>query len=328
MRTFLWTTILLVAAMGMGPARAQEPQQTPGREVRNSMWDLWQATVQAPSESSGQREDANTQTPEIQIDPVVADRPAEATQPGGQTPELQGIRTYKDELIPVHLGLGSRGQDPINSVQPARPKEQQPQAAAETQQVPSSSQHAEQAAQQPDQTDEHTQPQARQEADEQVAGNDAEPADQADPQPQTDNDNSPAALAIPDDLPATLKARIQAAQAGAGNDPAELMSLGDNLYKAEQIPAAEYFYRLALPRSEKADRPWILLQIGNCLRNRDVARAREKYQLLIQEYPNSPWAEVAQIQDRILRWRIKNRSDLETEVDEVLAKPNDPYSNL
>ena len=161
-----------------------------------------------------------------------------------------------------------------------------------------------------------------------IAGNEADPADQADPQPQTDNGNSPSVLAIPDDLPATLKARIQAAQAGAGNDPAELMSLGDNLYKSEQITAAEYFYRLALPRAEKGDRPWILLQIGNCLRDRDMARAREKYQLLIQEYPNSPWAEVAQIQDRILRWRIKNRNDLETEVDKVLAKPHDPYSNL
>lgn len=301
---------------------APEPGQTSG--VRKSMWNLWQATVQAPD--SGQDEPAPDPAEEpirIELDPD----PAKPAAPAPADDPLRTIRRHDDQLIPIRLG--QPGQEPTRQVRDAEPET--------TTADPAEDQTASSPDPDPAAGDARAQvepdPQAPPETDPSPTGDggtDSDATAQSQTQdPQTDTtDASAPAITLPDDLPAELKARIQAAQAGAGNDPAELLKLGDSLYQADQVRAAEYFYRLALPRSSKQDRPWILLQIGNSLRNRDVARAREMYQVLLQEYPKSRWARIAGVQDRILAWRIHHSKDLETEVEEVLAEPDDPLSNL
>ncbi len=326
-----WIPVILTAllAAAAGAQSADSDGQTSARTgqssgVRKSMWDLWQATVQAPD--SGQADPA----PDPKDKPIPIELGPDPVEPAGPHPEddpLRGIRRHDDRLIPVRLGPAGQAQaPPVHDAQ-----DQQPPAQADDARAASAA-DADPKADDARARTEKTGP-ASPATDANPAGDDVPDSDstaQAQPQqPESDQgDPSTPPIALPDDLPAQLKARIRAAQAGTGNNPTELMELGDSLYQADQVRAAEYFYRLALPRSSKQDRPWILLQIGNSLRNRDAARAREMYQVLLQEYPKSRWARIAGVQDRILAWRIHHSKDLDTEVEEVLAEPDDPLSNL
>ena len=65
-----------------------------------------------------------------------------------------------------------------------------------------------------------------------------------------------------------------------------------------------------------ADRAWILFQLGNCLRETDIAKAQDAYMKLIAEYPDSPWTEMAQASGRLLTWYQSTRPD------QLMARPS------
>lgn len=50
------------------------------------------------------------------------------------------------------------------------------------------------------------------------------------------------------------------------------------------------------------NKAWILFQIGNCLRNDDPPTAMQMYRQLIAEYPDSPWADLARAQSKLVSW--------------------------
>ncbi len=89
---------------------------------------------------------------------------------------------------------------------------------------------------------------------------------------------------------------------------ADPVSLADALYLSGNLDEAATLYELALgKRLEAPDRAWSLFQLGNCRRQGDPAGARKVYRDLIQEHPDSAWADLAATQDRLLEWRLKDR---------------------
>ncbi len=95
-------------------------------------------------------------------------------------------------------------------------------------------------------------------------------------------------------------------------DPLETAEL---LFLSGRTTDAVSFYEEALRRTRAgdavcaADRAWILFQLGNCLRETDVAKAQEAYMKLIAEYPDSPWTEMARAGGRYLTWYQDTRPD-------------------
>jgi len=88
--------------------------------------------------------------------------------------------------------------------------------------------------------------------------------------------------------------------------------LGEILFLSGNLKEATVFYREALNRKgpddvgSAQDRPWILLQIGNCMRNDDLPLAATMYKQLITEYPNSLWVDLAKAQDELISWYQKD----------------------
>ena len=88
--------------------------------------------------------------------------------------------------------------------------------------------------------------------------------------------------------------------------------LGEILFLSGNLKEATVFYREALNRKglddvgSAQDRPWVLLQIGNRLRNDDLAVAATMYKQLITEYPNSLWVDLAKAQDELISWYQKD----------------------
>jgi tetratricopeptide (TPR) repeat protein len=109
--------------------------------------------------------------------------------------------------------------------------------------------------------------------------------------------------AIPSEAMETLRELL--ADPNQASDPAEMAEL---LFLSGRIREATAFYQKALEivtRSApagKEDRAWILLQLGNCLRETDPTQARVMYTALANEYPDSPWAELAKAQSQFLTW--------------------------
>ncbi len=91
--------------------------------------------------------------------------------------------------------------------------------------------------------------------------------------------------------------------------------LGETLFLSGNLEEAVIFYSEALQRTEPNDvdpsgnRAWMLLQTGNCLRNSDRPAAARMYALLLTEYPNSPWAPMAQTQAQLIDWYLRNEPD-------------------
>lgn len=88
-------------------------------------------------------------------------------------------------------------------------------------------------------------------------------------------------------------------------DPLEMAEL---LFLSGRQTEATVFYERALaltvpnnPSTEN-DRAWILFQLGNCLRETDMTRARDMYMKLVSEYPGSPWTELAKAHGRLITW--------------------------
>jgi tetratricopeptide (TPR) repeat protein len=92
------------------------------------------------------------------------------------------------------------------------------------------------------------------------------------------------------------------------NQASEPLELAELLYLTGRINEAAIFYRKALDLTSskepaaREDRAWILLQLGNCLRDTDPTRAREMYGKLIAEHTDSPWVELAKAHSQLITW--------------------------
>ena len=88
------------------------------------------------------------------------------------------------------------------------------------------------------------------------------------------------------------------------------MKLADLLYANNQPEAAAVFYQIALTEIKAenlTDPAWVNLQLGNCLRTSDRARASEQYRAVVMQYPDSPWAKLARVQEDLVNWWILNK---------------------
>jgi hypothetical protein len=91
------------------------------------------------------------------------------------------------------------------------------------------------------------------------------------------------------------------------------LALAEVLFLSGHQKEAAIFYQLALNQigheqtDQTQNRPWILFQIANCLRNTDRPAAMKTYRQLITEHPDSPWTELAKAQDKIIDWYVKEK---------------------
>jgi tetratricopeptide (TPR) repeat protein len=122
-------------------------------------------------------------------------------------------------------------------------------------------------------------------------------------EPNNSDSQTPDANQTQDELSELLKKTTQT------NHP---MQIAELLYISRRIEEATSFYQQALDqikpdsRAWDQDRPWLLFQLGNCLRETDPVKARETYLSLIAEYPNSLWTELARTRGRLIDWYQKN----------------------
>jgi len=92
------------------------------------------------------------------------------------------------------------------------------------------------------------------------------------------------------------------------NRASEPLELAELLYLTGRLNEAAILYQKALdltPGNEPAsreDRAWILLQLGNCLRETNPARARDMYTRLVAEHADSPWVELAKAHSQLISW--------------------------
>jgi tetratricopeptide (TPR) repeat protein len=92
------------------------------------------------------------------------------------------------------------------------------------------------------------------------------------------------------------------------NQAGEPLELAELLYLTGRRQEAAVFYRKSLDLvtgkepAAREDRAWILLQLGNCLRETDPAKAKDVYAKLIAEHPDSPWVELAKAHSQLIAW--------------------------
>jgi hypothetical protein len=89
------------------------------------------------------------------------------------------------------------------------------------------------------------------------------------------------------------------------SDPLEMAEL---LFLSGHLTEAAVFYEKALVRlarndpRQSEDHAWALFQLGNCLRETDMGRAKDSYMKLISQHPNCPWTELAKAHGRLITW--------------------------
>jgi hypothetical protein len=95
---------------------------------------------------------------------------------------------------------------------------------------------------------------------------------------------------------------------------------------------AAVFYKEALKRKSTdeawlaSNKAWTLLQIANCLRYSDIAVAKQMYQQVVVECPDSLWTDLAKTQYEIINWyETENPSALVS--DQVLQTAQARPSN-
>ena len=88
--------------------------------------------------------------------------------------------------------------------------------------------------------------------------------------------------------------------------------LAETLFLSGNMKEAAVFYTESLARTEpndvgsSRDRAWVLYQTGNSLRKIDPPVATEMYTRLLTEYPDSPWADIAAAQVKLIDWYLKD----------------------
>jgi len=91
------------------------------------------------------------------------------------------------------------------------------------------------------------------------------------------------------------------------------LELAEILYRGNRLAEAAVCYRQALARvypnqlGSGRDKPWILFQIGNCLREQNPQEALQAYSRLINEHPNSPWTDLAKARSNLITWKQQDR---------------------
>ena len=93
--------------------------------------------------------------------------------------------------------------------------------------------------------------------------------------------------------------------------------LAEILFKSGRQAQAGICYKQAL-KVLPADDPWILFQIGNCLKDEDPNTARESYAELIRTHSTSPWVEIAKARYGIIELY---QQDNPVELIQQLNKP-------
>lgn len=80
------------------------------------------------------------------------------------------------------------------------------------------------------------------------------------------------------------------------------------LYRSGHLKKAAPHYQKALEHIKPDDAnsaqkiAWILLQLGNCMREGDPSKAIEMYKKLIVEYPDSSWVDLAKAYCKLTQW--------------------------
>ncbi len=314
-----WTVALPLTALA-------EPEGE--SNVRRSMWKVWRSTVTAPRqgdpEDPGQTPQDPDSSPKVKTPSDASDAEAGTSQDASMAKParaLPRLEPNRERLIPVQLPLidqeqpespepdsAGRSQSPRNSEKndSETPHPETPRSP-ETQERPSGPPPVRLAQTQPDPPD----PQTSQETD---------PRDRAIVNPILDDGTE-------HEVPPALVAALKMAQVSSADQVRDPAGLADRLYRRKLYRPAEFFYRTALVRQKDVDRPWVLLQMGNCLQHRDYAAAGETYSTILAEFPKSPWAKLARVQKEICQFRLRNQAE-ETIQDALknVNRPEDPLA--
>jgi len=103
--------------------------------------------------------------------------------------------------------------------------------------------------------------------------------------------------------------------------------LGEILSNAGCTKEAAVCYSQALTRIDPnlpdptGKKPWILFQIGNCLRKDNPPKALEAYSQLINEHAGSLWTDLAKAQSSLINWRRQDMPKML--IEESRPKPTD-----
>jgi hypothetical protein len=87
------------------------------------------------------------------------------------------------------------------------------------------------------------------------------------------------------------------------------LDMAELLYIKGYLGEAAVFYKETLNRQKftPGQKPWVLYQVGNCLRQTDPVSAMTAYRQLITDFPDSPWAAPAKAQEKALDWLQKEK---------------------
>lgn len=89
---------------------------------------------------------------------------------------------------------------------------------------------------------------------------------------------------------------------------ADPIRLGDALYRSGHRDQALFIYRNAMAETrDPEDQLWLNYQMGCCLKDTEPAEARKLFQQVRSTAPDSPWAELADIQLQLADWMERNQ---------------------
>jgi len=97
------------------------------------------------------------------------------------------------------------------------------------------------------------------------------------------------------------------------DDPFQLAEI---LFASGHLNQASIFYKEAFKRISPdqtdtcGDKAWFLFQIGNCLRDHDPENASRSYTRLIEQYPASPWTDLARARNELILWYRKDKPQM------------------
>lgn len=103
------------------------------------------------------------------------------------------------------------------------------------------------------------------------------------------------------------------------------LELAEILFNSRCLAEAAKCYQEALDRitddntDQNRKRAWILFQAGNCLQDDDPKTATRMYKQLTLQYPDSPWADLANAKAQLINWYQKNKPDTLTSKPKLQA---------
>ncbi len=144
-------------------------------------------------------------------------------------------------------------------------------------------------------------------AEKQTDASDAaeEPEAAADESDEADNENDafgpPEAKFVP---PPLLKSLV----AHSPENMPDPQRLADALFASGHHEQAYALYARELETAEDpSDQAWLVYQMGNCKAESDRAAAAALYRRVMAEFPQSPWAGLAQTNLELLKWMDENK---------------------